>query len=553
MFFFLPAQRVLIRSFTALCFGVVIFGGIRFSHALGKGPQANKPFVYSEERLLPVNNDRVFRYHLDYFVNRHGEREMKVSLIEAHWLAKDTRLVVLRGRDTDSDNLIDVWFYSEDGIVKSIKKSAKSADAWWVASDLLRDFSLNESRWISTLVSRELFAELFFTVDGELEDTKELEQMQIDLHDLDHKILALEKNQENPALIQELKRIDAEGWKRLLDRWDRTRIEDRHERIMGDVAFFIAGGVALKGVKFLLVKGLSSEAMSSIKAYLSNAIEQQEIWLRNLSSRVEKMMPQKSVVEATAVESEKSSSVLRFGSESEALAWLSNKTYFSKSLQKMGGLIKEVGVGVWDQKAYIAVSQTIQFAVESYNRGYWKFSEEPLILSHPVATTPDFMGQVTNDKGLMQNLSYMTLQTSLLSSVDEALEHKGHGFKVKYPTCAMITFVDSMAVNVLINGNSDLNRVGFDTGWELFVGTPQVLLDKYMLKKVKAYAEKFKSPKLRYAGFLLTSIDQLVGYTLYNKATSALFEAPHGGAVTGTQVQNKAVPPVVVIPILAPK
>lgn len=537
------ANRVLYRSFLAFTLMLVSVSGISSANAA----QAQAPSsVQSEERYLNINS-KLFRYHIDYFQNKHGEREMQVSLVEAHWLARDSRLVVLKGRDTDADNLIDAWFYNEGQIVKTIKQSAKTSDAWPVAKEILKQFSLNEARWISTLITKEILAGLFFTIEGEIEDTKELEQMQIDLHDLDYKIAALEKSKEDPVLAQELKRVSNAGWKRLMDRFTNVRAKDRRDRVMGDVALFIGGGLALKGATFLAVKGLSSDALASVKTYLNKMIENQNTWISRVSA--------KASADAAGADS---FSALRFGSESEALAFLSNKTYFSSGLRNVGSFLKNVAKETWGAKWYIAGSQSIQLAVESYNAGYWKFSE-PLVLTQPVESTDDFLHKVTSDENLIHNVKYMTMQTTLLSGVEETLDHKGYGLKVKIPVCSVITFVDSMSMNVLFNkhGDGDMKRVGFDTGWELLIGTNQVLLDKFMIRKMGTLAAKLKKPKLRFLGYVLAGVDQLAGYIAYNKATKTWFpkEVEHGEAVKNAEneAQKNPPPPVVVIPVFAPK
>ncbi|MGZ3771332.1 MAG: hypothetical protein ACXVCP_16750 [Bdellovibrio sp.] len=502
--------------------------------------------VQSEDRYLVIKG-QLFRYHIDYFSNQYGEREMQVSLVEAHWLVRDSKLLVLYGRDTDSDNRIDAWFYSDGEIIKSLRKASNSSDGWPVAKELLQKFSLNESRWISTLITKEILAGLFFTAEGEFQDIKELEQMQIDLFDLEYKISDLEKSKENPALTEELKKVSSQGWSRFLGRWNSTRMQDRRNRMVGDVAMFVGGGLALKGVKFLAVKGLSSEAMSSVKSYLNKIAQQQDSWINQVSARVSSFSGKSATEEAT--------SSLKFASQSEALAWLSSKTYFSKSLKKVGTLIKDVAAESWHAKGYILASQSIQVAVESYNAGYWRASE-PLTLTHPIESTPDFIKTLVTNDSLMHNVEYMTLQTTLLSGMDEYLERRGHGLKMKMPVCSIITFVDSMSMNVLFAANPNVRRVGFDTGWELVIGTNQVLLDKAMIRKAAEYANKVKKPGLRVVGFFLAAADQLVGYAGYNKVTNALFpssQANTQASTVQTAQANQAIPPVIVIPVLAPK
>lgn len=512
--------------------------------------------IKKDFKTLTSASNKTFQYELDYFINQHGEKEVQIALTEAHWLAHNTQLVVLKGRDTNSDGFIETWFYTEGSIVKSFQRKTNSEDVWSVAQEILKELSLNESRWISTLAARELLAGLFFTIEGEIQDSRDMEQKQIDLLDLDYKIKELSASNENSALVGELKRVSNQGWQQFLDHLTRGQVADREKRVLGDVALFIGGGVALKGVRFLLVKSLSTEAVSSIKVYMREGIEQQKGWMQKITSRAAGWLPAKkvplnTVVNPISMETAETASVLRFASEGEAVGWLSRNTVFTNVLRNTGNYLKEVASASWDHRGYVAMAQTLQLAIETYNRGYWKFSETPLILDHPVQSSKEFINQVANDKGLLQNFSYMTLQTTLLSSVSEALNRRGAGLATKYAVCSLITLSDSAGVNILIQGSTNYQRMGFDTAWELVVGGSQVHLDLHLLRWANGLAEKTKKPKLKLVGYLLASIDQGVGYFAYNKTTGAIFEKPH--STSAPVVPNAPLPPAVIVPVMAPQ
>ncbi len=551
------AHRAIMRILAIIsCMVIFFLMWIQEAHSESLN-QTQSSQIQTEIQNLATPSGRNFRYKLEYYLNHYGEKEVQISLVEAHWLAKDTHLVVLRGRDINSDGLIETWFYNEGAIVKALQRSADSENAWPVAQSILAELSLNESRWISTLAARELLAGLFFTIEGEFQDSKEMEQTQIDLLDLDFKIKEYENNKENLALVPELKRVSYNGWRNLLYRWTHTQIEESHKRMLGDVALFVGASVVLKGVRFLLVKTLSSESITSIKTYMREAVEQQKGWTQKLTARVAKLMPKKKgVIEASltplSLESANVGLAIRFDTESAAITWLSRNTLFSRTLTKIGGLFKDAATASWDNRGYIAMAQTIQLAVESYNRGYWKFSETPLVLDHPVKSSREFINQVAHDKGLLQNMSYMTLQTTLLSGVSEALSRNGAGLGLKYAVCSVITLVDSASVNVLIQGNTNYSRVSFDTAWELLIGGSQIHLDLHMLRWANGLAEKFHNPKLKLVGYLLGSLDQTAGYFMYNKTTSALFENPHGPTASNTDAPSELLP-VVIVPVLAPQ
>ncbi|MEY4615262.1 MAG: hypothetical protein RJB66_222 [Pseudomonadota bacterium] len=510
-----------------------------------------------EVRVITTPDQKTFRYKIEYYINRHGENAVEVSLIEAHWLAKETSLVVLRGRDTNADHIIDAWFYSEGAIVKSFRRTATSSDVWPTARAIVLEFSLNEPRWLATLIGKELLQNLFMTVQGEIDTAKEFERTQIDLLDLDYKISDLKESGKDPYLLKELQRVSKDGWSQLLYRWTTSQIEERHNRIMGDVALFVGNGIIFRGIKFLAVKALNGSTVSSMKAYFKTAIEEQKVWKKGLINKTtinaEEETSAKVGLNYLAKGAEISGSIgtnkmVRFTSESEALQWVSRRAIFSRALMRIGSSLRDLSTSIWDRKGYIATAQTVQLAVESYARGYWSFSSAPLVLDHPVQSSRDFINQVANDKGLLQNLSYMTLQTSLLSGASEALSRKGAGLATKYAICSMITLVDSTSVNILVQGKSDISRVSFDTAWEILIGGSQVHLDIKMLRWTNDLAEKFKNPKLKLVGYLLGSIDQGLGYAAYNKASTNLFEKKEEIRSS----PNDQLPPVAVIPVLAP-
>lgn len=512
-------------------------------------------FEREEMRVLTTSDQKLFRYKINYYVNQHGENAVEVSLIEAHWLAKDSSLVVLRGRDTDSDHVIDAWFYSDGAIIKSIRRVATSDDVWPTARSIVLEFSLDEPRWLATLVGKELLRNLFITIQGEIETTQELEYTQIDLLDLDYKIADLQASGKDPLLLIELRRVSKEGWLRLLNRWTKTQVEERHKRIMGDLALFVGNGIVFRGVKFLAVKALNSSTVTSMKTYFRTAIEEQKLWKKGVISKAE-ATEQAGTKSSTSFFSRGadivghigSKTAVRFATEKQAIDWLSRTSIFSRALKKIGTTIKDVGTASWDRKGYIATAQTVQLAIESYMRGYWNFSDVPLVLDHPVRSTQEFVSQVANDKGLLQNLSYMTLQTTLLSGTSEALTRRNANLGVKYAVCSLITLIDSATVNVLVQGKSDITRISFDTAWELLIGGSQVHLDLKMLRWTGDLAERFHNPKLRLVGYLLGSVDQAVGYAAYNKASTTFFEAkPEDSGKASISL-----PPVVVVPVFAP-
>jgi hypothetical protein len=118
--------------------------------------------------------------------------------------------------------------------------------------------------------------------------------------------------------------------------------------------------------------------------------------------------------------------------------------------------------------------------------------------------------------------------------------------------CSIITLIDSTSVNILIQGNTNVNRVSFDTAWELMIGGSQIHLDLYMLRWANGLAEKFHNPKLKLVGYLLGSLDQATGYLVYNKTTSTLFEEAHG-TTASRNAPYQSIPPVVIVPVLAPE
>lgn len=537
------------------------------------------PIPRNDYRILTLENGDPQKYQLHYNINAQGEVDVHVFLVEARWLTEDTKLLVLRGRDINSDGKVDVWFYNDGPVIKSFRQEAKDEDTWPVVKTILKEHSFDESRWISTIVAREILADVSYTVEGEIQDMKELEKMQIDLQDLDYRILEMEAQKQDTETLEELRRVSADGWQKLMDRWNKSRIEDRHKRMMGDALLFLGGGLAFKGIKFLLVKAFSIEKIAVLRAYLKGKKAITKPWSGRVSKRIPRFVPRAAGV---MVAKKFGRSALRFLNPFEAITWLSRKQFFSRFLKGVGQLAVNVVKASWSQRGYIAAAQTTQLAIESYLRGYWEFSKVPLVLNHPVTSTKEFFNQVANDKGLLQNMTYMTLQTTLLSGVSTILEKNGAGIMMKYAVCSVVTMIDSTTVNIFIQGKNDYPRIAFDTAWEVLIGGSQVHLDLHFLRWADELAKKFANPKLKLVGYLLATADQGTGYGVYNKATGLYFEdgshpAPTAnapGAPSDSQsqggplilppettqaidkqmgVQLNGLPPVIMVPVLAPQ
>lgn len=512
----------------------------------GLGAETVTAAVISTDQVTELHNlvtksDDSIRYRLDYFLNKYGDRELQVSLIESHWLAKDTTIVVLRGRDLDSDGLIETWFYTDGAVIRSFRKKPESADAWPVVSEILNKHSMDEARWISTLIAREIITRLSVTIDGELQDMKKLEEQQIDLMDLDYKIADLEIKSPDSAVLNDLKHLSDKSWLAYVHQITSGAVEDRTKRAMGDVALAMAGNAALRGVKFLAVKSLGSEMLTGIKINLGKILSQKTFTVEKINSKVIAATP---LIHAKIAKP----TVTAFRSVAEALRWFgSGKIFHSKFVKEAGHYLKAIKGNL----AYTAMSETIQLAVESFEAGYWTPSDMPLILDHPVQSVKDFGTQVINNEHILQNMGYMTLQTTFNASAYDRLKENGYGFKARYATSAAVTLVDATTVNIFILRKDDYKRLAFDTGWELSIGISQILLDKFFEEKSEHFADKFKNKKLVYVGWMLKAINQSLGYIAYSKTTHHLFG--HSKPEEKEHDKKEQGPlPVVVVPVYAP-
>lgn len=532
---------------------VTVNGTAKVTEADSEDVSQQMTLPLTEIKTLQTNSQRTLRYHVRYFINDLGESEVEVALIEAHWLARDTSVIVLRGRDTDMDQRFDSWFYSDGVAVRVISAIADSIKPWNTIRKLLLDFSLDEGRWVSSIVAKEILAEISLTVDDEIQNLKDLEHRQIDLLDLDQRIITLEKKNDNPLLLIEMKRLSKASWSQLLHDVTENRIMERQRLMIGDAGLFAGGGLLFKGLKIVIARAIGSPLMTSVKSSLRAIVDEQAGWLQKVRFRAESGEPlKKGILQERLVGDGLGNLVgtssLKFGSVREALVWLTRDSLFNRSLKSIAKTIQMSAQGVWGQRGYIATSQTLQLAVESYARGYWQFSKEPLILDEPVATTQEFFEKVADDKGLKQNFGYMTVQTTLLSGVTDALTRQNRSLGVKYAICSAITLIDSTTMNIFVQGRTDMKRVAFDTGWELLVGGGQIQLDLFMIRSSEKLAAQLRNPKLRLVGYLLGSVDQLAGYVLYNKTTSTFFESGSSDATTAAPSSSSLVP----VPALPP-
>lgn len=485
------------------------------------------PVPRSEVYAFKNSAGKNSRIRMAYEYNRNGELAVSAFLVEAHWLAKDTELPVLAGRDLDGDNKIETWFYSEGPIIKSFQQASTSENAWNTASQILTKLDMSDGRWIGSLIAQEMLAGLSFALDGEAKDTESLAQNQMDLQDLEYRIKSLKAENPDPALLQELQRVSNEGWDQLLERWNKSHIEDRHKRLLTDLGLLFGGGIALRGVRFLLSKAISKQESLLISKKVEETLTQSQIakqsWLQKANAKLGGLVKKPTVNGFTSATL---GAGKRFASEVEAISWLSRYSVFSNTLKKIGGIAGAVLKASWSERYYIAAAQTMQVAVESYNRGYWKFSDAPVILKEPVKSAKQFISNVSSDEGLKQNVGYMTLQTTLLSGATSLLTNNGASMAMKYAVSSLITIVDSTAINVFVLKKPDLTRIGFDTSWELLIGSTQVLLDLKLVRWGETLVHKYNRPGLKLVGYMLATLDQTAGYALYNYATDDSVDKP---------------------------
>ena len=146
--------------------------------------------------------------------------------------------------------------------------------------------------------------------------------------------------------------------------------------------------------------------------------------------------------------------------------------------------------------------------------------------------------RVLSDKDLIQDMSYMTMETAVTATI---IHRNGNGLS-GYAKAGLFSMVDSNVMNYWVKGETDLKRDALDTGWEVGVGNLQTVCDMRTLSYFEKMSEESGNSNLKIVGYLVTGIDQFVGYVAYGKVTE-WYEKNN---------KKEKVPVLTITPILAP-
>lgn len=543
------------RAFVFLFFS--IFGVITqaFESIELKPEQIRSQF---EHRFQLKNNNDV-KVRGIYLFNRNGEKELHVYLQESHIISFDTEQLLVIGRDLDENGLIETWFFQGPQFSVSYKQKSLQSDLDYATmTEIFSELFDSDGRWTLTVFARYAFQNLTLTGNEEFEFWTNYEKRQIDLIDLDLRLLAHKIKHPVDTTIINFEKTNAMAWQELFHQFVKHKGSDRIKMVAADVGLFIAGGFVIKGIGFIARVTINKVGLQETINTLSKASESH---YRRLKMRVSHSthnmhfhLPTKVdikntwgygilqrlahvpilerpvlIIEDLVLKSKLSGIIIK------------NANYFKEGLQEIAA-----------NKGYISLSTSIQLAVEMMARGYFSFSDVPLIVDSPMHELKDIAKHVGSDRDLLQNLSYMTVETAAAAGVSRVLELKGVPLYKRFLVCGFVSTIDSIFMAKVVKGEVNTKRIAGDTAWEVIVGNSQVIFDLWQWQKWKDLANNTGTKSIKVTGLLITLAHQAAGYYYYSKWSDYLEGRGPNQPQDDEDLENK-IPDLhpVIIPVLS--
>ncbi len=440
--------------------------------------------------------------------NANGELEWVVEITELRSFWPDWRVNVAWGRDLDADGLADAWFASDgQGTLRSWEWVSSRPDAWDVIEPLLRDEMKLERKmplavFLGSLVSN-------FTFSGANTDRSiaKLQKMQIDVMDLEIRAERLRRiDQRNPLLAHLYKTISA-GWGEIADTAGTTEIRNQILWGVADVVAVLVGGTVVR-VLALPAKWLAPRIAETGFGQMSEAFYQKYLSGVLAKAKASAEAARHSLGTEAAVQSGKAlgkltaSQMVEFsvrGLHAERKLMRAAKRVVVHAARGLKGGLKEM--------PYIGATSGLQVAIEVALRRETIFHPNPVVLGE----------NIVGNKDLMQNVSFMTLETLIFAGVTAVTPSLAKRMII----CGAFAVVNSTTMGWFIKGNMDPKRAALDAGWEASVGNAQVQIDLAALTYFHHLAQTKGNPKLRLLGYgvvLLTSTANYAGYGIASQA-----------------------------------
>ncbi len=428
-----------------------------------------------------------------------GAAEIQVSHVEMRQALPDTSAVVLWGRDLDSDGFADAWFfYGESGVIEAVELPSQSQDGWDAAAKVLVKHVDFTNRWVLAVALDKVVSSLSFARSSQKRFDDDLRVRQIDLREAE--IRAGRIARVNPAApgLSRTYSVISDGWAEMSQDID-AQLQYRIWVNAGtDILLDLS---ALAGVRGL-TNGLSwfggrrtgAEVGETLYRRYATGVLRETKRVSSLGTRAAT-----ATAEFARLESRQQLQL--------TLRAMEAGTQVARQATITGirglGAVARAGIS---NSGYIIASQTTQVFAELYGRRDTIFQGDALTIAKNI---------VTNEE-MIQNISYMTAETFLLTSVSTYMT----SIPKRMIVGGIIATSNSAIMNFLIKGESDMGRIGLDTTWEVFIGNGQVQLDLETAKLMRRIAEK-SSPQLKHLGTVFAIADQAAGYLGYNCITQA--------------------------------
>ena len=434
-------------------------------------------------------------------INAHGMREVTYELLEQRTILPNSRIIILYGRDLDGDLLPDAWFLvRHGGETSAFDRPAITPDGWDIAEKLLIEERAMGQRSAAEYLLSAVLTHLSMAGSTRKDSLERLIRMGMDLQELEIRATRIRAQNPKADVLPTLDSLILEGWKHLQVTAKGEETRKQLAFAVGDVALLFVGGAIIKGLlipaKWLVPKFISEFAaeasekvLGSISETAAKAIEQ--------AGKVAGRTGEHAIVTVARMSIDQRIRIAIHGLYARGIVGRQLALTLAKTWTGL-----KAGVGAWK---YIASSTAIQLVAEVFTRHDALFSTNPIVLTEKVVTDAD----------LIQNLSYMTLETFDTTVIAKTIPYKPHAFAI----AGVFSTINSIGAAYFIKGDTDGLRVALDTSWEVGVGNSQVIFDNAMLHKFEMMASRQNNPKLKLIGYGIVFVDQAVGYLTYAEIT----------------------------------
>jgi hypothetical protein len=517
-----------------------------------------------------IITDQGRRFRLRELINSQGTFEVQISLLEDRNLGPTTEQLLLIGRGIDvptaltpnnrihSKNSmatpeparrITTWFIPTSfEILRPIEYYQTSDDIWDSAKTVISFNIPTENRLYGILAAETIAKHISFAISHRISFFEELKQEQLQLFDLEIRIRNLEDRSPNDPFIPFAKTFIADGWRSIQDRIKNENTRDIWLYATGDVALTLVGAKILsffgKGV------GLAADSFSATRVGQ---------YARDSYSHFSEAISQKVKTVGTSFSNRTSTIVENAGARlalsrlsiqeriSTSVSFLQSRSLISRTALSAVENVAEIAKGGLKGWKYVGLSSALQIGAETAARPADLFDPNPIVMARKMSSDDDFV----------QNVTYMTNETFWMTGL--AARYGAGKFKT-FAIAGALALVNSVSMNILIKGEADPIRIGFDTGWEMVVGNAQTTaVDATALRYFESLAARQNNPRLALVGYVIASVDQGVGYFGYAKATYFIEgqrkedgKVPPSQGQTLTQAAQIPQPEIKLIPVLAP-